>query len=225
MTAMTAGILFTGGEAPAPAKTRALLAELARERKLLTAAADSGLLAAEAAGFVPDWIVGDMDSLPAERLAAYTPERVIRYPADKDFTDTELAFRLLEERGCAEVYIIGGGGGRMDQLYGIRSLFERENPPRRWYTAGEAVYCLDAPAALTLPADSRGAISVFPLGNGPWRAASGGLFWPLAPVRWNRGGFGLSNRPSENAEIIGIEALSGRFMIIVTELAELAERE
>jgi thiamine pyrophosphokinase len=218
---MVTGILFTGGEAPPPAKTRKLVEEAARERSVLTAAADSGLLAAEAAGFAPDWIVGDMDSLPgAERLAAYPPERVIRYPADKDFTDTELAFKLLGEQGCAEVYIVGGGGGRMDQLYGIRSLFERENPPARWYTAGEVVYCLGAPAAVTLPAASCSVVSVFPLGNGPWRAASEGLRWPLASVSWNRGGFGLSNRPSENAETISVRARSGRFMIISTDLAE-----
>ncbi|MDR3192027.1 MAG: thiamine diphosphokinase, partial [Treponema sp.] len=119
------GIAFIGGEGPRPDLIRRILGE--DRAGILSVAADSGLMAAEGAGFRPDWIVGDMDSLddPA-RLEKYPPERVLRYPGDKDFLDTELALSLLWEKGCTETWLLGGGGGRMDHLLGIRSLFERE---------------------------------------------------------------------------------------------------
>jgi len=151
---MRLGIVFTGGEGPPPkALTDVLNNFAAREHKStdqippkpLIVAADSGLLLAEKAGFIPDWIIGDMDSVDTERLAAYAPEKILRFPRDKDYTDTELAFSLLREKGCGPVWIIGGGGGRIDHLFGIRSLFERDYPPERWLTATEDLRCLQAP--------------------------------------------------------------------------------
>jgi thiamine pyrophosphokinase len=119
--------VITGGEGPAPEALR----EIARGADLL-AAADSGLVAAEEAGLSPDWVLGDMDSLdnPA-RLGKYPSERVIRYPREKDFTDTELALALLKEKGCDEIWLAGGGGGRTDHLFAIFSLFEREPSTER----------------------------------------------------------------------------------------------
>jgi len=148
------GILFTGGDGPSPDWLRTLLSQdrdMQTDRCLQTdpespllVAADSGLLLAERAGLLPHWIIGDMDSLDAESLADYPPERVLRYPHDKDYTDTEMAFNLLREKGCGPVWIIGGGGGRLDHLFGIRALFEREYPPERWITALEDIRCLCA---------------------------------------------------------------------------------
>jgi thiamine pyrophosphokinase len=140
------GIMFTGGEGPSAQAVRRLFDGL--DEKPLIAAADSGLEAAEEAGLTPDWIIGDMDSLDdTARLARYPPEVVMRHAADKDYTDTELAFSLLREKGCGEIWILGGGGGRIDHLFAIRSLFERERFPRRWITADADIYCIDAAGA------------------------------------------------------------------------------
>jgi thiamine pyrophosphokinase len=184
----------------------------------LVAAADSGLVLAEAAGIRPDWITGDMDSLddPA-RLDKYPAERVIRHAVDKDYTDTELALSLLWEKGCGEVWLLGGGGGRIDHLFAIRSLFERERFPRRWITAAGDIYGLDAGGGeLALGLESGAPLSVFPLGGGPWKAASRGLKWPLDALRWDRGFFGLSNVALTGPCAIGAER--GRFMVIVPGL-------
>ena len=229
------GILFTGGDGP-PAEwlrtlslpDRGLPPDSESSSGALLAAADSGLLLAERAGLRPHWIIGDMDSLEAERLAAYPPEIILRYPHDKDFTDTELAFSLLREKGCGPVWIIGGGGGRIDQLFGIRALFEREYPPERWVTAREDVRCIQAPSvsvcegkggvmfpssvevsSVHAPLDP---VSVFPLGDGPWEAESSGLTWPLAGLAWSRGFFGLSNSAPNGA--FTVSAKRGRFFVI-----------
>jgi thiamine pyrophosphokinase len=183
-----------------------------------------------------------MDSLGAEseRLASYPPEQVIRRPPDKGYTDTELAVSLLEEKGARRIWLIGGGGGRLDHLLAIRSLFERDRCPERWITRGEDARCLEAgspflPGELAGPPaggpeGERGAgdeeakgergegispplapISVFPLGAGPWKASSRGLKWPLEGLPWNRGFFGLSNEAPRGR--FAIKALEGRFMV------------
>jgi thiamine pyrophosphokinase len=209
------GIAFIGGEGPPASWSRKLAAGAD-----LLAAADSGLEAAEAAGLRPRWIVGDMDSLDdLRRLEAYPAERVLRYPPDKDETDTELALRLLWDQGCDETWLAGGGGGRVDHLLGIRSLFERERTPDRWLTAREDIRCLregehffPGPAGGGGPfPGERGEISVFPLGEGPWEAASRGLRWPLAGLNWNRGFCGLSNRAPGGDFYIRV--IRGRFLL------------
>jgi len=137
------GIIFTGGEGPAVQTVRRLIDT--ETKGALFAAADSGLQAAEVAGFRPDWIIGDMDSLSCpSRLAEYPQQCVIRHSTAKDYTDTELAFSLVSEKGCDEIWIIGGGGGRIDHLFGIRSLFERDVFPRRWITDCADIRCLEA---------------------------------------------------------------------------------
>jgi thiamine pyrophosphokinase len=214
------GIAFIGGEGPAPALCRRLAGEV-RSGGLIVAA-DSGLAAAEDAGFRPDWIVGDMDSLgelPGGllRLEKYPPERIRRCRRDKDLTDTEIALELLWERGCGDAWIIGGGGGRVDHLFALRALFERERFPRRWITAAEDIRCVEVPDLLTLmpepPLPPGAPVSVFPLGDGPWEAESRGLKWPLAGIPWNRGFFGLSNEAAGGS--FSVRALAGRFLVVI----------
>jgi thiamine pyrophosphokinase len=203
------GIVFTGGDGPAPELCRRFVGET----PVIIAAADSGLIAAENAGFRADWIIGDMDSLddPA-RLDTYPAERVLREPEDKDYTDTELAFSLLREKGCDEILLVGGGGGRLDHLFAIRSRFERKDFPRRGITAHEDIYCIEAPDELRGESSKGGLVSVFPLGNGPWKAVSRGLKWPLDNLVWDRGFFGVSNIAVEGSFFIKAE--QGRFMVI-----------
>jgi thiamine pyrophosphokinase len=169
-------------------------------------------MAAEQAGIAPHWIIGDMDSLDSpQRLDAYPQDRVIRYPHDKDYTDTELALELLKSQGCDETWLIGGGGGRLDHLLAIRSLFERETCPDRWITSREDCYHVRGRFTCSLRRGSR--VGVFPLGDGPWKASSRGLKWPLDPVLWHRGFAAISNVALEGE--FGIEALMGRFLVVV----------
>jgi len=198
----------------------------------IIAAVDSGLIAAENACLAPDWVLGDMDSLVGEanpaceaspvgeanpqglhRLEKYPAERVLRYPSDKDYSDTELALDLLGEKGCDEIWLAGGGGGRTDHLLAIYSLFERDFPPAAWFTANEEIFCLREGKTLALSKAPSSRISVFPLGEGPWEAASAGLKWPLQGLPWKRGFYGLSNEAVDGA--FEIRSLHGRFLVLI----------
>ena len=206
------GVIFIGGSSPNPGALR----ELARGADLLVAA-DSGLIAAEDAGFRPDWVLGDMDSLASlddlSRLDKYPPDRVRRFPPDKDFTDTELSLDLLWEKGCDEIWLLGGGGGRMDHLFAIRALFEREKCPDRWFPGSDEIRCLKEGMASNAALPPGSLVSVFPLGIGPWEAESSGLKWPLAGLSWNIGGFGVSNIAEQGA--LEIRSIRGRFMMLM----------
>ncbi len=60
----------------------------------------------------PDLIIGDLDSL--KTVPENTP--VIKYPVDKDFTDTELALQYCEKQNINEVVLVGLLGRRIDHL-------------------------------------------------------------------------------------------------------------
>jgi len=229
-------LIFTGGEGPAPEVIKRIIdteKNAAQKKDILIIAADSGLNASENADFRPDWIIGDMDSLDnCGKLASYPPENVIRHKHDKDFTDTELAFLLAKEKGCGEIWIIGGGGGRIDHLFGIKSMFERDDFPARWITSVDDIFCIDAglgqqgsrgdqgtgvreqgqEKSFIFSVKKEASVAVFPLGDDPWEAKSTGLKWQLDNVIWNRGFFGLSNVAVDGN--FSITALKGRFMVI-----------
>ncbi len=76
--------------------------------------ADGGLRHAKALNITPHIIIGDGDSLESGFL---TDAKIIRYPADKDFTDTNLCIDYAIEKGCREIELLGGLGGRLDQEF------------------------------------------------------------------------------------------------------------
>ena len=203
------GVACIGGGGPVPEALR----KIVRGADILVAA-DSGLIAAEEAGLRPDWILGDMDSLDdLGRLEKYPSDRVRRFPPDKDFTDTELALALLREKGCDEVWIAGGGGGRIDHLLAIRALFEREECPDKWFPGSEEIRCLKAGKLLSVLLPPESLVSVFPLGKEPWEAESSGLKWPLNSLSWEAGSFGLSNVAVNGS--FEIRSIRGRFLVVM----------
>jgi thiamine pyrophosphokinase len=155
-----------------------------------------------------------MDSLDDPRsLEKYPDQRVFRYPADKDYTDTELALTFLWEQGCDEIWLIGGGGGRIDHLFALRSLFDRKRTPDRWFTDGADIYCLKEKSKLTIIHPPASIVSLFPVGEGPWKAGSHGLKWSLDGLNWNRGFFGVSNVALKGTFSVFSE--EGRFLVIL----------
>jgi thiamine pyrophosphokinase len=81
-------------------------------------AADLGALHAMQWGWHVDLLVGDLDSLPSDASAAIQKAgaEIMRVPAAKDQTDTELAIARALEMGAEELVICGATGGRTDHL-------------------------------------------------------------------------------------------------------------
>ncbi|HEY8776242.1 MAG TPA: thiamine diphosphokinase [Gaiellaceae bacterium] len=87
-------------------------------------AADGGAELAWMVGLSVDLVVGDMDSISAETLAGI--ERVERHAAEKDATDLELALVAALRFEPERVLVLGGGGGRLDHLFGGLLLLAAE---------------------------------------------------------------------------------------------------
>lgn len=83
---------------------------------IVTIAADGGARHLLQAGLRPDIAVGDFDSLSAAELNLLSESgcRIVRYPAAKDYTDTQLAVELAIEEGAGDLTIFGGLGSRLD---------------------------------------------------------------------------------------------------------------
>lgn len=185
---------------------------------MLCAAADSGLDTAFAAGIVPDYAVGDMDSIADPELLSRLPaERVFKMPRDKDLTDTELALELLREKGCDETILIGGSGGRLDHLLALRALFEGRNAPYLWIGSDSlAVGIGDGFPYRRIDLShitEDGTISVFPCRTGSHRLFGTGFRWPIDGLAWDTGAYSLSNRKEGGECRMSIE--SGSFLVIL----------
>ena len=90
----------------------------------LVIAADGGYLALMERGIRCDILLGDMDSLSELGVASSdckAPE-ILKFPVEKDETDTHLAYLEGARRGYTEFYIYGGTGGREDHTFANYSL-------------------------------------------------------------------------------------------------------
>ncbi|MBW1650529.1 MAG: thiamine diphosphokinase [Deltaproteobacteria bacterium] len=84
--------------------------------KSLVIAADGGANAAIKAGIKIDVAIGDFDSALPENIKKLTMQgvKLIKYPADKDKTDLELAIRYAVDNNASEILIYGALGKRAD---------------------------------------------------------------------------------------------------------------
>lgn len=92
----------------------------------LIIAADKGMELLGKLNIMPDYLVGDFDSVSEDVLdkARQNAGKVVKFNPVKDFTDTEAAVRLAIELNASEIVILGATGTRLDHvLANINSLF------------------------------------------------------------------------------------------------------
>ncbi len=137
---MTA-ILICGGTLSA-----AFLTEVrAYYRDAVIYAVDGGLTVAEAAGIMPDYLVGDFDTADETLVSRYECRCVtLRHKPEKDATDTELAIDEALERGADTIILLGATGTRMDHtLANVHMLY-------RIMKQGKKAWILDENNRITL---------------------------------------------------------------------------
>jgi thiamine pyrophosphokinase len=84
---------------------------------------DSGARHCKAFGIKPDLLIGDYDSITSDDLKYYSKMGVeaIKYPAEKDMTDSDLAAEIAVKRGCSKLIFLGAIGTRLD--HSISNIF------------------------------------------------------------------------------------------------------
>lgn len=149
----------------------------------LIVAADGGARVAQHFGLNIDIVVGDMDSLPPDDLAALADAgtRILHHPPEKDATDLELALYTVIEHNTRWIRIIGGLGGRIDQtlaniyLLALPSLNGRDV---RMVAGTQEAYLLH-PGIHTISGAQHDTISLIPLGGAVHGIRTDGLYYPL----------------------------------------------
>lgn len=114
---MKKGLILTGGKLDLDF-ARTYLSKHSFDKIL---AVDSGLAAARSLNIIPDYIVGDFDSVDQQVIKQYREIPYIVWDAhqpEKDETDTELARSRALAIGCRELVFLGATGGRIDHLLG-----------------------------------------------------------------------------------------------------------
>ena len=77
-------------------------------------AVDGGANKLSKTTFVPDLIIGDMDSISRGATKKFRKSEFIRYPMEKDQTDLELALEYCAGKNFGEIVVLGAFGSRAD---------------------------------------------------------------------------------------------------------------
>lgn len=185
-------VVFTGGLGPSFEVIREVL-----ENSEISIAADSGWDLAAGMGVRPDYYIGDMDSIHDHAGLSVLPEdRIMKHPVDKDWTDTELAIKFLEDNNYRDIVLIGGGGGRIDHLLALIALFNRKNKPAEWFTSTEHIIYAERDCELECIIGQT--VSIFSCGIQESVVSTKGLKWELIEYRTSPVQFSISNTALKN---------------------------
>ena len=169
-------LIFIGGDPPHPNVRQHLPTDA------YIIAADSGYAHAIAMGFVPNELVGDMDSITAIDLTDAHDSNVLitEYPTDKDLTDTEIAIASALARQSTHITVVSGGGDRFDHVLGmVHSLASCAGAVSATLLIGTArVSYVSYTREFHLATQPGNIVSLIPLGGGT-TVTTTGLQWEL----------------------------------------------
>lgn len=169
-------VVFAGGSTP-----RASVLEHLSEGAFVIAA-DSGFDHARKLGVSVDLLVGDLDSISSEGLAA--AGEIERHPIDKDATDLELAMKAAARRQHERLIVVGGEGGRIDHFIANVCLIAApeiwgmgEDVELTWLVAGAVIHIVRK--SIDLAGAVGDIVSLLPLGGPASGVTTKGLRWEL----------------------------------------------
>lgn len=136
-------------------------------------------------GIMPQYIVGDFDSVDQEVIHYYRTETKVairEYNPIKDATDTENAIRLAMTLGSKEIYILGATGGRIDHLWAniqTLSVACKANVKAYILDKRNKIMVIDKPCTLKKSEAYGKYLSIFSLDGEIFEFNLKGTKWPL----------------------------------------------
>lgn len=171
---------------------------------------------------LPQYIVGDFDSIDSEIIDYYRNETQVsirEYNPIKDATDTEIAIRLALTLGSAEILILGATGGRIDHLWAnIQTLSVACRAGADAYILDERnkIRVIDKPCVLKKSEAYGPFLSVFTLTGEIFDFNLSGTKWPLSHHTLKPcDSLTVSNRFEE--EEVGIDFADGLLVVMETK--------
>ena len=169
-------LIFIGGDPPHPNVRQHLPTDA------YIIAADSGYAHAIAMGFVPNELVGDMDSITEVDLTDARDSNILisQFPTNKNFTDTEIAIASAIARLSTHITVVSGGGDRFDHVLGmVHSLALCAGTVSATLLIGTArVSYVSYTREFHLATQPGNIVSLIPLGGGT-TVTTTGLQWEL----------------------------------------------
>lgn len=160
--------------------------------------ADGGSNHAYNMEFIPDYIIGDLDSADSKVIEYFKSCNVVfeKFPAKKNETDTELCIYLAKRLGATNIDFIGALGGRVDHmianislLYSVRNM----NIIPRIISESEEMH-IAINEEVVIEGNSNDTLSVIPIGGDAKGVTLRGVEYPLDNYNMKYGlPLGISN--------------------------------
>lgn len=199
-------LIVTGGNV-----NTELLKKILEENKFETIiAADKGLEALNKINVMPNYIIGDFDSVNKTTLNQYENKNIeITYlKPEKDFTDTHMAIKLAIEKRAKHITIIGATGTRMDHtLANIHALNEalQNNVPTEIINENNRIMLINKKAKLIKNTNYK-YVSIIPLTTKITGVTLEGFKYNIENATINLGeSIGVSNEQIEQEALIEIK--------------------
>jgi thiamine pyrophosphokinase len=197
-------------------RDRAFHLEILAKANLIICA-DGGANSAVKLGVIPNYVIGDLDSIKYAALKKIQKARnsSVIYNPDQGKTDLELAIALAESFEPEEILILGAIGDNFDHtLANIICLDKIKRPIRARIIDEENDICL-VDSSIDLKGKKGDLISVIPLT--PVRGLSyDGLKWNVENIDVEFGWFGIRNRMAKSRARISLN--SGKILVIKTRI-------
>ena len=185
----------------------------------LVIAADSGWRHATALRVKPSVLLGDFDSLDGGNgIPDDVPDdvEILTVPAEKDFTDTQMAVDEARKRGAKHITIIGGLGGRLDHTLSclaiLEDLWEKGDRLAVIDSGYSRVRFLSSDSAL-IPRSGYKYLSLLAVDPVVKGVEIDGVKYPIKGAKLNRTyQFAVSNEITGNCAFIAVK--KGRLLIV-----------
>ena len=117
MKKMIKTLIVTGGNC-----NEVILKKIIKENRFNNIiASDRGLEVLDKCNIMPNYIIGDFDSINTKILDKYIRNekiKIIKLNPEKDYTDTHMAIKLAIEIKSTNIILLGATGTRIDHVFG-----------------------------------------------------------------------------------------------------------
>jgi len=170
-------------------------------------AADGGAGNCIKLGIIPNYVIGDFDSISNKAKSKF--RKILIHDKSQDKTDLEKAISLAKKLKCTRLAIIGAIGSRIDHtISNIISLL-KTNVPSEIFDEANNVFVVENKIKLT--GKKNDIVSVIPISNVKGLAYTG-LKWKPKSKNVSAGWIGVSNRMTGKKAAITLK--SGKIIVI-----------
>ncbi len=185
-----------------------------------TIAVDSGASHCISLKLTPDFLIGDFDSIDPKLFAKLQKQKVktLRYPTDKDKTDTDLAIELAIREGAKKITILAGAeGDRIDHILGNIFNLQKYKTPIFFVSQNQILWLMRGPKKEKIYGQKGDQLSIISLSEIK-NIKTSGLKYPLVndDIEPNSA-FGNLNELTQNTATI--EFKNGTLLLIHTDVA------